>query len=371
VDYNLSHKASGVKSPAWYDLGMLRLVVLCALILTIAVGVLFPIEQGLLLAQEGIVPGCPVEDPNCSDPYSPDNYGTCELIALANNVIGFFIGMISVFGAIIMVYAGYLLVSSQGNATQVKKSKEMFTNVLIGMLILFSAFLVVNTVLSMLVGSESSLMNWNSIECSYANKTGEPFDGAVALGKHVNGLYLQSGWTVISGGGGRYSYGVGGVGGGGGSCAVVTDPSNACHPSKLSCFGNAQNASKVCNLESSGGQVRAVSGTDVCKDGYSFSGGLFQINILANHNMITGCTNNFFKKTGDSAQGACLNYKTNSNNVRYCAVRNCEITNVAVYDRCMSQIMNVNTNLQIACRLYRDAGGWQPWITSARACGVN
>ncbi len=155
----------------------------------------------------------------------------------------------------------------------------------------------------------------------------------------------------------------------GGSCSVVTDASNACYPSKLGCFGDTQAASKICNLESAGGNTRALSGSDLCKDGRTFSGGLWQINILANYSLIPGCSSGFFEKVGSSAQGDCLQKKTNRNGVNYCAVRNCRITNVTVYNQCIAQILQPSVNTTIACSLHR-SGGWKPWITSARACGV-
>jgi hypothetical protein len=162
-----------------------------------------------------------------------------------------------------------------------------------------------------------------------------------------------------------------GSSGAGGSCSAVTDPGNACHPSNLNCFGNSEGASRVCNLESSGGNTQAMSGSDLCRDGRSFSGGLWQINILANHRLLPGCSGDFFTKTGSSAQGSCFDERTNSNDVTYCAIRNCSITNVSMYNHCVAQTKNLDINTQAACTLYQNAGGWSPWITSANKCGVS
>jgi hypothetical protein len=345
---------------------MFRWLPICIFLLSFSVVVLAPMT---VLAQ-GLVPSCPVGEAGCAVAYHPDNYGACELVQLSNNIVRFIIGLIAVVGAIIMVYAGYLLVTSRGNVSQMQRAKEMFTNILIGIVIMLSAFLVVNTVMSILVGSNASLVNWNNIDCGYAREAGTADATFDPIGQFVNGLYLQDDWVVVGGSTGRYSY-TGGSGGGtgGGSCEVVADPGNACHPNNLSCFGDTQSASRVCNLESSGGQVRAVSGTDVCRDGHSFSGGLFQVNVLAHYDVIPGCSAGFFTKTGSDTQGNCLRRTVNSNGVEYCAVRDCSITNTAVYNQCMGAIMNPETNLQIACRLYGDRG-WDPWITSARACGV-
>ena len=155
--------------------------------------------------------------------------------------------------------------------------------------------------------------------------------------------------------------------GGGGSCSVPT--SGACAPSNMNCFSNPTDASRVCNLESSGGNYQAVSGSDLCADGRSFSGGLWQINVLANHSKIPGCSGDFFVKNGNSAQGRCLRNTTNSNGVSYCAVRDCRITNVSMYNYCMGETLKPEVNTAVACELYGN-GGWRHWITSARACSV-
>ncbi len=359
----------------WYDFGMFRWLTICSFVVVFSVLVLTP----LAVSAQGLVPSCPVGEPGCAEPYHPDNYGACELVQLSNNIVRFIIGLISVVGAIVMVYAGYLLVSSRGNVSQMQRAKEMFTNILIGIVIMLSAFLVVNTVMSILVGSNSSLINWNNIDCGYARDSGTADVTFDPVGVATNNLLFQDDWVVVGGTTGRYSYTGGGGGsgggggdsggGGGGSCSVITDPANACHPNNLTCFSNPQSASRVCNLESAGGQIRAVSGTDLCRDGRSFSGGLFQINILAHYDVIPGCSAGFFTKNGSGVQGTCLRPVVNSNGTPYCAVRDCAVNNVSVYNQCMSAIMNRSTNIQIACSLHR-ARGWQPWVTSARACGV-
>ncbi len=325
-----------------------------------------------VVVPEGLVPACPVGEPNCADPYSADNYGPCELVALVNNVVSFLIGIASVLAVITFVYAGYIMVLSQGNPSQIGKAKELFVNVLIGYVILLTAFLVVNTILSMMVGSTSSLLNWNQIECSYAYRAGVPTTEMEALGQETVSAMNFEGSVVVN----RYEgtstggvdYGQGGSAGStGGSCSVITNPQNYCYPGNLGCFGSrAEDASKICNIESAGGNARAVSGTDLCEDGASFSGGLFQINILAHYDKLPGCSNNFFMKNGDGTQGTCLDERNG-----YCAVRDCRITDPAVYDACMNATFNPDLNIDIACQLFDNRGGtFGDWAYSANKCGI-
>lgn len=294
--------------------------------------------------------------------FSPEGYGTCEFVELINNVLQFLFVIASLIAVIIFIYAGFLMVASKGDVAQITKSKGMFMNVTIGFVIMLSAFLIVNTVLGVLLGTGSPALNWQSIECSYAHTAGEVDEFSLVLER-----YEFLGWKFV--GGDTEGIPVGGRGGGGGNCSVIINTNNPCYPSKLGCFTNTEYASMVCNIESSGGYARSVSATDLCKDGNSFSGGLFQINVLANHSRIPGCSGDFFEKTGQSAQGDCNEEKTNSKGVTYCAFRNCTITNQDMYETCMNAIMDPVTNIEIACGLYAN-GGWNHWLTSARICNV-
>ncbi len=328
----------------------------------------------VIFAQEGLVPACPVGDTTCTEAYHPDNYGICEVVALSNNVIRFLVGLIALIATIALVYRGYQMVMSMGNPTALTKAKDLVVNVLVGMVIMLSAFLVVNTVMGILVGQDSALLNWNSFTCQYANEVGDAVTSIEYQNTYTNEVVYEDNWIVVD----RYNYVngystvVGGSNyiGGGGSCSVISDPQNACYPMNLTCFGNTSDASKICNLESSGGNPNAISSTDICEDGRSFSGGLFQINVLANYNLIPGCSGGFFVKEGSSAQGDCAKYVTNSKGVTYCAVRKCQITDVPKYTACMNAVLNASTNIKIACSLYANGGWRRHWETSAKTCGV-
>lgn len=326
-------------------------------------------------AQEGIVPSGRDGD------FGPDGFGSCELVATINNTIRFLVGITGILAVIAFMYAGFTMVSSRGDAAMIQQAKQIFANVLIGFVILLSAFLIVNTIMSMLVGDTDGFINWNRVECTYAREAGTVGEFTFRGGNveiAIPNMFMQQGWTVVN----RHEriMAVGSTSSdayqpvlrsGAGSCSVITDSSNECAVSKLGCFGSqAEAASRVCNLESHGGQASAMSGTDLCKTGHSFSGGLFQINVLANHRYIPECSGDFFNKNGSSAQGSCLVNKTNSNGISYCAVRDCAITNESVYTQCVEATLDARTNLQIACDLYQAAGDFRPWVTSARACNV-
>jgi hypothetical protein len=316
-----------------------------------------------------IYPGGPAQLVPCNGP----DCGTCEFVDLINNVVGFILWFGTIAATLIVIYAGFRLVTSAGDVGAKTKAKTLLTNVLIGYVLLLSAFLIVNTLMSLLVPSGSGLLNWNQIQCFNQADFGA-FDESArtrAIAGDDNVMRLSQTWNnqygtslgITTGnlsGGGQF---------GGGTCTVPA--SGNCSPSSLSCFGaRANDAAQVCSVES-GGNALSVSGTDLCRDRRSFSGGLMQINILANNRYFNNCSPDFFEKTGSGAQGNCLQWVENSGGVRYCQIRDCRITNVPKYEACMAQTLDPRRNIQISCDLFRASGNdFDPWITSARRCNV-
>jgi Type IV secretion system pilin len=341
---------------------------------------------------------------------------TCHVVVLVNDVIKFLLYILGVVAAIIIVYAGARLVFSGGNRSAMEEAKSMISSMIIGYVIILAGWLLVDTGMKMLLTDGATKLGvWNQVSCvaqPEAEWVGEWTNPDASLsGSHgwsSTGARGETSASCIIGGyngipesydctnkiadctnsGGKPTISVDGRsvtcsptvygGGGGGSCTVVTDTSNACHPSKLNCFGNRENASKICNLESQGGDTGVMSGSDLCKDGKSFSGGLWQINMLANYSLIPGCNSTFFTKSGswkgNSTQGSCLDPQKNRYGQEYCAMFNCEVksdsASQALYQQCKAQILNPTVNSQIACGLYGASGGWGPWQTSAKSCGV-
>jgi hypothetical protein len=207
---------------------------------------------------------------------------------------------------------------------------------------------------------------WSKVQCT----------SQVIPGKAVAGYFAgDNPYTPV--------YALNGVvaGIGAGSCAVITDTNNPCHPTKLApYFGSrAEDASRICNMESSGGQP-IVSGTDRCcgTDGNcdgskSFSGGYFQINILAHADKIPGCNlSTMYNRNGSTVQGNPIpSYdKKTKEGITVHTGWTCEVKNDAMYGTCMRAAIDPMTNYAVAKRLF-DASGFQPWVNSARRCGVS
>jgi hypothetical protein len=108
----------------------------------------------------------------CSGP----DCSACNLVNLANGLIGWLIGFLFIIFAVILAYAGFGLVTSGGNHHELDEAKNRFVNALIGLLIVLSAWLIVDTIMRGLVGREGSegqipngqvtgWLYWSTVEC--------------------------------------------------------------------------------------------------------------------------------------------------------------------------------------------------------------
>lgn len=86
----------------------------------------------------GLVPcGSPGQEP-CT---------TNHVVAFANNLITWLISILGVIAVIALIITGFKLVTSAGNPGAWADAKEMFTNIVIGIIIILAAWLVVDTIL--------------------------------------------------------------------------------------------------------------------------------------------------------------------------------------------------------------------------------
>jgi len=84
----------------------------------------------------------------------PDIYGTNNLgesgLALStkslpeiiSNIINIFLGLLGIIATSIILYGGFLWMTSKGNEEQVKKAKMLITNAVIGLAIILSAYII-------------------------------------------------------------------------------------------------------------------------------------------------------------------------------------------------------------------------------------
>ena len=67
---------------------------------------------------------------------------------IIGGVIKGFLGLLGIIFLVLMVYAGYLWMTAQGNEEQVTKAKKMITNSIIGIIIIMAAYAITQFVVN-------------------------------------------------------------------------------------------------------------------------------------------------------------------------------------------------------------------------------
>jgi quinol-cytochrome oxidoreductase complex cytochrome b subunit len=100
--------------------------------------------------------------------------GFCDLFKLVQNVLNFVFWVITIPLAIVfVVYAGFLMIAPWTNQNLIQRGKKVLWNVFIGVIIIFIAWLAIDTIIKLLAnqslvsGSPARLPlgPWNQIEC--------------------------------------------------------------------------------------------------------------------------------------------------------------------------------------------------------------
>ncbi|MES2966936.1 MAG: NlpC/P60 family protein [Patescibacteria group bacterium] len=101
----------------------------------------------------------------------------CNVVSMANGLITWLIGILFVIFAVLLAIAGVRLVASAGNHHALDEAKSTFTNAIIGFMIILAAWLIVDTIMRALVGTDgnpgqivangtaSGYLFWSEVQC--------------------------------------------------------------------------------------------------------------------------------------------------------------------------------------------------------------
>jgi len=97
---------------------------------------------------------------------TPDQFGldygtytglsTQDIRVTIMNIVRVILGFVGIIAILIIIYAGYLWMTSAGNPEQIDKAKKTLRNAAIGLVIIFSAFSIVSFIIGMLEGGLAS-----------------------------------------------------------------------------------------------------------------------------------------------------------------------------------------------------------------------
>lgn len=116
-------------------------LVFTAIIISLMVSVALPalaIETGLgqTAKEAGLNTGLAAKEP-------------AEIIGY---IIGIFLGFLGVIFVVLMVYGGYLWMTSYGNSQKVDKAKDLIVNAVLGLVVVIAAYAITSFVIKSLLG---------------------------------------------------------------------------------------------------------------------------------------------------------------------------------------------------------------------------
>ena len=99
----------------------------------------------------------------CGDDCTP-----CDLLILIQNVLDFALTMAFIMVIGFIVYGGFRWIFSLGKEENLKAGQQIITNAIIGLIIVLSAWIIINTVFWVIkqMGGDDYTGNWAHIECS-------------------------------------------------------------------------------------------------------------------------------------------------------------------------------------------------------------
>ena len=92
-------------------------------------------------------------DLNINTAFSGSGLPTTSLTFIIVRILQIFFGVLGVIAVFIIMYAGFIWMTSQGDPNKVQKAKQIMTNAVIGLIIIFSAFGIATFIMNVLRGA--------------------------------------------------------------------------------------------------------------------------------------------------------------------------------------------------------------------------
>lgn len=89
----------------------------------------------------------------------------CDLLVLFKNIITFMTQMTVVLAGLFFAWGSFVILTAGDSEEKVSSGKKVMTTAITGVLIAFSAWLIIGTALQILTGSPSKLP-WTQVQCT-------------------------------------------------------------------------------------------------------------------------------------------------------------------------------------------------------------
>ncbi len=89
-------------------------------------------------------------------PSNIGGLGTTDLKTVISNIVGVIFGFLGILLVLLILYGGFLWMTSQGNEQQIEKAKKVITSAVIGLALVLSAYGIASFIVSSLLGSTTT-----------------------------------------------------------------------------------------------------------------------------------------------------------------------------------------------------------------------
>lgn len=122
-----------------------------SLLIALAVA-FFAVAPSIALAQAGVpAPAAPAEAPVLVDPLNLNTDAPIE--DLVSRVIKAFLGIVGIIALVLFLYGGILWLTSAGNSSKVEEGRNVFVWAVLGLVVIFSSYVIVNFVFDRLTAT--------------------------------------------------------------------------------------------------------------------------------------------------------------------------------------------------------------------------
>ncbi len=125
----------------------------------------------------------------------------CHLVLSANKIISFIMVIATILATIMLAVSGFKLTAARGNPAALKEARQRVINFFIGVLLVFSAWYIIDTLMKVLISPTLSTTDgvsfgvWNKIDpalCGGENAVGTASGSVTYQNTYTNSIVLDS-----------------------------------------------------------------------------------------------------------------------------------------------------------------------------------
>ncbi|MEK7068032.1 MAG: pilin, partial [Patescibacteria group bacterium] len=100
----------------------------------------------------GILPTPTGDKPSSCTSNNCGNYTLNDFVQLGVNVANWILGIVGSLALFFFIYGGVWMIISSGKSEEIQKAKTILTNAIIGLVIVFTSWVIINFTVSVLTG---------------------------------------------------------------------------------------------------------------------------------------------------------------------------------------------------------------------------